>query len=99
MEESAREETLRRESVGTSGLFPPAQPDQPQQSPYHDSFGGATPGYQTPGQLTTFVHYLQARDFRLSETRYFLLYFPKDPRYINEKFFTVTFSDVPPYSK
>ena len=49
---SAQEETLRREreSLGagaaeTSGLGA----EQPEQSPYHDSFGGATPGYQTPG--------------------------------------------------
>ena len=49
---SAQEETLRREreSLGavaaeTSGLGA----EQPEQSPYHDTFGGATPGYQTPG--------------------------------------------------
>ena len=59
MEESAREETLRKESRDSfdaltagnvSGMSVPYQ--APDQSPYPASFGGHTPGYQTPGYQT-----------------------------------------------
>ena len=61
MEESAREETLRKESRDSfdaiagnvSGLSGANMPYQaPDQSPYPASFGGHTPGYQTPGYQT-----------------------------------------------
>ena len=43
-----------------SAVFPP-----PDQSPYHSSYGGATPGYQVRGYLV--IHFLLFQWFIITE--------------------------------